>query len=135
MRLVVFVFEVKLHAITRWVTEKQLNQLGFRDKRCPVWDAAPGELLLIAFPAAAPESSMVEGADRLGRPIFGRPGFGQVQDGLPSGVKPVAEAAEWRAVAHFEADDLTVEITQLIEQRSIRAQIVVTKTDGWHLVS
>ena len=56
----------------------------------------------------------------------------QMQDGLVSGVQPVAEFVEWRTLTNLEPHNLAIESAEFLEQLARPAKIVVIEASYRH---
>lgn len=129
---VFLIIEIEFNAIASRVGQEKLNLPRRRDHGNSEFDSPSIELMLIGSPARATKCSMVKSAEGLHRPAFIGPGFGQVQDRLPSRIQPIPEAAKRRPLANFESNDLAVEVTQVVKQGPWCAQVVMAESNGWH---
>src|SRR5471032_1706508 len=124
--------KVQFHAVAGVILEKDLALPGQRHIVAFVSDVQPLQVRLEFGKVRARECDVIEGVDHAGGTLLMRSRLAQMKHRLRPDIQPVAEAVERWPVAGLQTDDRHVEITQGVERRAVRAQVVVIESADWH---
>jgi hypothetical protein len=121
--------------MARRIRKEQLLLTGQRHVAAPIANLELVQPRFERAQVAAGKRGMVERIDHLGGTHFVRARFAEVEHIALADVEPVTEALKRRSRTESQTDHLDIKITQGIEHRATRPEVVVSEAENGHETS